>query len=82
MMSLLGYLVITEGYTVAYLATNLQKESYTIVNPEITNHGFTGHRMNNTGTNNLGLIYMNARCYMPEIGRFISPDTIVPEPGA
>ncbi|HRO23364.1 MAG TPA: RHS repeat-associated core domain-containing protein [Promineifilum sp.] len=31
--------------------------------------------------NNLGLIYMNARYYMPEIGRFISPDTIVPEPG-
>jgi len=36
---------------------------------------------NNTGTHNLGLIYMNARYYMPEIGRFISPDTIVPEPG-
>ena len=35
---------------------------------------------NNTGTNNLGLIYMNARYYMPEVGRFISPDTIVPEP--
>lgn len=30
MMSLLGCLVITEGYIVAYLATNLQKESYTI----------------------------------------------------
>ena len=29
-MSLLGCLVITEGYIVAYLATNLQKESYTI----------------------------------------------------
>ena len=43
-------------------------------------HGFTGHRHNNTGTNNLGLIYMNARYYMPEIGRFISPDTIVPDP--
>ena len=28
-------------------------------------HGFTGHRHNNTGTNNLGLIYMNARYYMP-----------------
>ena len=24
---------------------------------------------------------MNARYYMPEVGRFISPDTIVPEPG-
>ena len=49
-------------------------------NPTISSHGFTGHRHNNTGTNNLGLIYMNARYYMPEIGRFISPDTIVPEP--
>ena len=50
-------------------------------NPSISSHGFTGHRHNNTGTNNLGLIYMNARYYMPEIGRFVSPDTIVPEPG-
>jgi len=49
-------------------------------NPAISSHGFTGHRHNNTGTNNLGLIYMNARYYMPQIGRFISPDTIVPEP--
>ncbi len=24
---------------------------------------------NNTGMNNLGLIYMNARYYLPEIGR-------------
>jgi len=30
MMSLLGCLAITEGYIVAYLATKLQKESYTI----------------------------------------------------
>jgi len=49
-------------------------------NPSISSRGFTGHRHNNTGTNNLGLIYMNARYYMPEIGRFISPDTIVPDP--
>ena len=34
-MSLLGCLVITEGYIVAYLATNLQKESYTICTIEI-----------------------------------------------
>ncbi len=50
-------------------------------NPSISNHGFTGHRHNNTGTNDLDLIYMNARYYMPLVGRFISPDTIVPEPG-
>jgi RHS repeat-associated protein len=29
----------------------------------------------------LGLIYMNARYYLPEVGRFISPDTLVPDPG-
>ena len=50
------------------------------VNPGVSDRGFTGHRMNNTGDNNLGLIYMNARYYLPEVGRFISPDTIVPEP--
>ncbi len=49
--------------------------------PSVSNHGFTGHRHNNTGANNLGLIYMNARYYLPEVGRFISADTIVPEPG-
>jgi hypothetical protein len=36
---------------------------------------------NNTGTYDLGLIYMNARYYLPEVGRFISPDTLVPDPG-
>ena len=46
----------------------------------MSDRGFTGHRHNNTGANNLGLIYMNARYYLPEVGRFISPDTIVPEP--
>jgi RHS repeat-associated protein len=49
-------------------------------NPAITNHGFTGHRHNNTGSNDLGLIYMNARYYLPEVGRFISPDSLVPDP--
>ncbi len=54
------------------------------VNPAISSRGFTGHRGNNTGVQdvqNLNLIYMNARYYMPEIGRFVSADTIVPEPG-
>ncbi len=50
------------------------------VNPDISDRGFTGHRMNNTGTNDLGLVYMNARYYLPEIGRFISADSIVPDP--
>jgi len=51
------------------------------VNPDISDRGFTGHRQNNTGAYDLGLTYMNARYYLPEIGRFISADTIVPEPG-
>jgi RHS repeat-associated protein len=37
--------------------------------------------MNNTGTNDIGLTYMRARFYAPELRRFISADTIVPEPG-
>ncbi len=52
----------------------------TTVNPDISDRGFTGHRQNNTGSYDFGLIYMNARYYLPEIGRFISADTIVPDP--
>ena len=51
------------------------------VNPGISDRGFTGHRQNNTGGYDMGLIYMNARYYLPEVGRFVSPDTIVPVPG-
>jgi len=51
-----------------------------VTNPSLTDRGYTGHRHNNTGTYDLGLIYMNARYYMPEIGRFISADTIVLDP--
>ena len=32
-------------------------------------------------TSESGLYYFNARYYDPEIGQFISPDTIVPDPG-
>ncbi len=46
----------------------------------LTERGFTGHRHNNLGSNDLGLIYMNARFYVPGIGRFASADTIVPDP--
>ncbi|HSH04337.1 MAG TPA: RHS repeat-associated core domain-containing protein [Anaerolineae bacterium] len=46
---------------------------------DLTNHGYTGHRHNNLADNDLGLIYMNARYYLPEIGRFISADSIVPK---
>jgi RHS repeat-associated protein len=42
----------------------------------LTERGFTGHRNNDE----IGLIYMNARFYAPYINRFISADTIVPDP--
>jgi len=40
-----------------------------------TDKKFTGQRLDSTG-----LYYYNARYYDPAIGRFISPDTIVPDP--
>ncbi len=45
-------------------------------NPSITDRGYTGHRHNDS----LGLVYANARFYVPGVGRFLSADTIVPEP--
>ncbi len=41
---------------------------------------YTGHKHNNLGggADDLGLIYMNARYYLPGVGRFASADTIVP----
>ena len=46
----------------------------------ITSLGYTGHRHNNLAANDLGLIYMNARYYLSGLGRFASPDTLVPDP--
>jgi RHS repeat-associated protein len=46
----------------------------------LTDRGFTGHKHNNLGSNDLGLIYMNARYFVPSIGRFASADTLVPDP--
>jgi RHS repeat-associated protein len=42
----------------------------------LTDQGYTGHKENME----LGLIYMNARYYLPSLNRFISADTIVPDP--
>ena len=47
-------------------------ESGTVVNER----GYTGHVMDPDS----GLIYMGARYYDATLGRFISPDTIVPDP--
>ena len=41
-----------------------------------TNRGFTGHEMDDE----IGLINMNARIYDPVIGRFLSPDALIPSP--
>ncbi len=43
---------------------------------------YTNHKHNNlgNGADDLGLIYMNARFYLPGVGRFASADTIVPDP--
>ncbi|MCB8951493.1 MAG: hypothetical protein H6650_05715 [Ardenticatenales bacterium] len=40
-----------------------------------TDRGYTGQKHND----DLGLIYFNARYYLPGIGRFVSADTIVPD---
>ncbi len=46
----------------------------------LTDEGYTGHKHNNLGggADDLGLIYMNARYYLPGVGRFASADTVVP----
>ena len=43
---------------------------------ELTDTGFTGHKHNDS----VGLIYMNARYYVPYLNRFISADSIIPQP--
>ena len=43
----------------------------------ITSLGYTGHRHNNQAvTNDLGLIYRNARYYLPGLGCFASPNAL------
>ncbi len=43
----------------------------------VTPYRFTGQREEST----IGLYFYNARWYDPALGRFVQPDTIVPEPG-
>jgi RHS repeat-associated protein len=45
---------------------------------DLSDRGFTGHYENRE----IGLTYMQARYYAPELRRFASADTIVPDPGA
>ena len=43
---------------------------------DLTDKGFTGHAQNDE----VALIYMRARYYVPGVGRFASADSIVPDP--
>jgi RHS repeat-associated protein len=45
---------------------------------DLSDRGFTGHYENR----GIGLTYMQARYYARELRRFISADTLVPDPGA
>ena len=55
-----------------YFAYGKQRDT----GPVATDHQFTGQKLDGTG-----LQYYNARYYDPTLGTFISPDTIVPDPG-
>lgn len=57
------------GDTVKYLPFGESRASIDIPTDKL----FTGQRLDNTG-----LYYYNARYYDPTIGRFISPDLIIP----
>jgi len=57
------------GSTVKYLPFGEAKSTVTVPTDKL----FTGQRLDQTG-----LYYYNARYYDPTIGRFISPDTIIP----
>jgi RHS repeat-associated protein len=48
----------------------------------LTDRGFTGHLHNNIGSgpDDIGLVYMQARWFLPATGRFASADTIIPNP--
>ena len=45
----------------------------------IQNRGFTGHDRTQAD-DALGVVYMNARVYLPSTGKFLTPDTLVPDP--
>jgi RHS repeat-associated protein len=49
----------------------------TVTNVQDQLKGFTSHEE----LTDVGLVHMNARLYDPEIGRFVSPDSIVPDAG-
>jgi RHS repeat-associated protein len=50
-------------------------ETRSLTGPDVTDKLFTGQILDDTG-----LYYYGARYYDPTIGRFISPDTVIPNP--
>ena len=61
---------------------NGQGQWRTAPTANLTDRGFTGHMHNNlgSGAEDIGLVYMAARWYAPTLGRFISADTLIPNP--
>jgi RHS repeat-associated protein len=50
-----------------------------LLRSKVSHQGFTGHEMMDDG--GLGLVNMNGRVYEPLLGRFMSADTVVQQPG-
>ncbi len=65
--------VVTRMYYTPYG----EKVKSAISGPDIFNKKYTGQTDDGEDS---GLLYYNARYYDPMIGRFISPDTLVPDP--
>jgi|GEM_PF-6661493 len=68
---------LPNGVVLSRRSENSDAQSITGSGGMPTDFGFAGHRYDSS----TGLIYMGARYYDPKLGRFISPDPTVPEPG-
>lgn len=64
------------GYD-AYGKRRLPNGTDGAVTPTTTRRGYTGHEH----LDEVGLIHMNGRIYDPQLGRFLSPDPMVSDPG-
>ena len=59
---------VLNGYAV-YEPFGLFLTMLMATNPSVTDRGFTGQRHNTLAPAYLGLVYMNARYYQPQLGR-------------
>jgi len=62
-----------------YLPFGGTRTNVTAPNSPGTDFGYTGQRQLDAGMG--GLMDYNARFYSPMLGRFIQPDTVIPDPG-